>query len=190
MHVCVRPWTCIQVPVLALFCKCTLFTRLCAFERASTCLCRPFSENTPCARVCVPLDVHPRACFGLFLCVRRVHIVFRHLVLHLGARNCPFRCVHPVHAPVRLRTCINVPVPALFGVYALFTCLYAYRRASTCQYLSISVCKPCFCVCTPLDVPPRAITVLFLCVHPVYACVRLWTCIHVPQPALSRVSTL
>ena len=114
----------------------------------------PTPLYTHCAHVCMPLDVHPRACTG------------------------PFRCVRPVYMSVRLWTCIHVPVQALFGVCFLFTCVYASGPASRCLYRPLSLCTPCLCECTPLDVHPRTDASPFPCVLPVYVCVCLWTCIH------------
>ena len=117
----------------------------------------------PCVRMCMPLYKLPRVCTGLFRCVRLVHV-----------------CVH-------LWTFIHVPVPPHFGVYALCTCVNASGRSSTCLYRPFSVCTPCACVCTPLDVHPRLCTGFFRCLRPLNVCVCLCTCIQVPVQALLGV---
>ena len=129
VYVCVRLWTCIHVSVPAFIRVYALCTCVYASGRVSTYRYQPFSVCKPSARVCRPLDVHPRACTGLFQCLRPVHV-----------------CVH-------LWTCIHVSVLALFAVYTLFI---SFARASTCRYRPFLVCTPCLCVCAPLDVHPRA----------------------------------
>ena len=121
---------------------------------------------TSCARVCMPQDVHP------------------------PAGTSPFRCVHPVHVCGCLWKCTHMSVLALLGVYALCTCVYASRRASTCLYRPFSVCTPCERACTLLNVHLRASTGPCGCVRPLYVSVHLWTCIHVPVPALFGVYSL
>ena len=116
--------------------------------------------------MCMPLDAHACACAG------------------------PFRCVRRTHVCVDFLTCVHVHVLAVFGMYTLFMCVYAFGRASTCQFRPFSVCTQCLCVCTPLDVHPCAVSSPFRCVRPVHVCMHLWTCIHVPEPALSCVNTL
>ena len=123
LHLCVRVLTCIHVTVPALFgvyvlCTCvyasarggvdTPCTCVYASGRASTSLYLPFLVCTPCTRLCARLDERPRVCTG------------------------PLPCASPVHVCVRVSRCIRVPVPALFGVYGLCTCVYACGRTSTC----------------------------------------------------------
>ena len=150
----------------------------------------PFSVCLPCGGGCTPLDVDPRA------------------------YTRPFPWVGFVQVAVRRRTWIHVPLSALFGVLALFTWLYVSGRGSSCPYGPFSVCWPCAHGCTPVDVDPRACTILIRWVGPVlrgctpldvdprtctgpfrYVCVlhvavRLRTLIHVPVRALFGVLAL
>ena len=159
MSVCLL--TCIHVPALALFGVYDLCTCVYAFGRASTCLFRPLSVCTSCARVCIPLDVHSRD------------------------GSSPFRCERPVylrHVYLRLWTCIHVPVPA-FLVCTLcarvFMPLDVHPRPCTGLFRWIR-----------LDMHPLTRIGLFRFVHPVHAPVRLWMLNHVPVPALFRFYTL
>ena len=121
-------------------------------------LYRPFSVCSPCAHGCTPLDVVPRPC------------------------TFPFRCVRPVHVAVLLWTLIHMPLPALFGVFAFCTLVYATGRRSTCPYGPFSVFSPCARVFMPPKVDPRACTGPFRCLRSVYGGVCLWTLIEVPIP--------
>ena len=99
----------------------------------------------------------------------------------------PFRCVGPLHVAIRLWTWIHVPVPALFGVFALCTLVYATGRVNTYLYWPFSMCSPGSRGCTPLDEDQRACTGPFQSLILVHVGVRFWTWIHVPIPALCGV---
>ena len=165
--VVVRLWKCIHVYIPYFFPYQALYRCLHVSGRASTSLLRPISVCTLCACMFTSLNVHPRASSG------------------------PFRCEGPLNVCVRLWTCINIFAQAIFGVYALFTCVYASGRASTYLYQPFSVCTPCARVCTPQDVHQRSCNGLFRCVRLVCVVVRPWKCIHVyipyfPYEALCR----
>ena len=127
------------------------------------CLCAPFWVCSPCERGCTPLNVDTRAWAGTF------------------------RCVGPVHVTVLPCTWIQVPVPAIFGVFALCTWLYDPGRGSTCWGSPFSVSSPCSRGSTPVDVDPRGRDGYFWCVCAVYDSERAWTEIHVHGPALFGV---
>ena len=134
-----------------------------ASGRRLTCLYRPFFVCSPSACGSTHLDVDPRACTGPFLCVR------------------------PLHVGVRLWDWIDVPVRALFDVFAVCTWVYASGRLATYPYRPFSVCWPCARGCMPMDV---ACTGPFRYVGPVNVVIRLWTWTCVPLPALFRVFAL
>ena len=151
-----------------------------ASRRGSTCLYRPASVCMPCARVCARLDVASRAHTDPFsVCTPCARVCTRLNVPHRASTG-PFRSVRPVYVCVRVGTCLHVPVPARFGVYA-------FGRGSTCMYRPVSVCTPCTRVCMLLHRAPRACTCPFLGVRPVRVGVRVWTWHNVPVPARFEV---
>ena len=173
VHVFVLGCTYFHVPLLAFFGMYALCRCVYASGGASTCLYRPFSVCTLCARVCTLLDVHPRGCNGPFRCIRPVHVCVRFFTcIHLPLPAL-LQCVRPVHVCVRVWPCIHVAVPSLFGVYAMCTCVHGSRRAFTCLCRPISVSSPFPRVCTRLDVHPRDCTCPFGCVRPLHVCVRV-----------------
>ena len=186
VHVCVCLWTCMHVPVLALFGVYTRCTRLSAFERASTCLYRPLSVCTPCLCECTPLDVHPRAGASPFRCVLPVYVCTP-LDVHPRAGNGPFPCEHPMNVGGRASTCLHWPFSVCTPCARVCTPLEVHPRTCTGPFRCV---PPCARVCMPLDVHPRVRTGPFRCVRPVHVCVRLCTFINVPVPALIGVYAL
>ena len=182
VHVGLRVWTCFHVPLPALF-PCVRFMNVCGgvltcfhvpvpavFSVYALCTCvyssgrafayryRPYSVCTFCARGFTRLDVLPRTSTGLFsVCTLYERVCTR---LNVLPRTCTgsFQCVRPLHQCVLVWTCFHVHVSALFGVYALCTCVYASGRASTWLYRPFSESTLCARVFTRVDLHSRACT--------------------------------
>ena len=163
VHVYLRHWTWLHVPAPARSSVYDLFTCVYALGRCSVRLFRPLPVSTPCAFVCTPLDVGPRACTGPFRCVRPVHVC----VLPWTWLTCLYRRVRPVHV-------LDVAPRAGTGLFRRVRAVHVCVGPWACLYVPLpagSQCTACTRVGTVLDVAPRTCTGPFLRVRPVHVCV-------------------